>query len=290
MADLHPLRTAAFRKAQEILTLLSSAENLESLASHKAEIENLGKLADLSFLLNDLNLSIEEPETDKISLSQEFISEESNVELDGFAKEDFQFSGINENNESSAEENFPAELSQNFESHPEASLSQDSTQETTEQTLPVQNEYDRSDQDKNYETTVENNAAETEEKSEEENQANKLRLAKIKALKQEEFPTQSDFHSPSNPTVAEERPPVSREQNDSFHLDFKLDLNDRLAFTQMLFDGSQSDLNHAVQTLNSFRTAEQAQRYLSDLYYERNWQNAEEYAQRLWFLVENKFL
>lgn len=72
--------------------------------------------------------------------------------------------------------------------------------------------------------------------------------------------------------------------------EFKLDLNDRIAFTKMLFGGSQSELNEVVNNLNSFRTLEEAKEYLSDLYYSKKWSKVDEYAQRLWILVENKFL
>lgn len=72
--------------------------------------------------------------------------------------------------------------------------------------------------------------------------------------------------------------------------DFKLDINDRLAFTKVLFGGSQVELNQTINRLNSFKTLEEAKGYLSEVYYERNWQDADEYAQRLWNLVESKFL
>lgn len=72
--------------------------------------------------------------------------------------------------------------------------------------------------------------------------------------------------------------------------EFKLDLNDRIAFSQYLFDGSQSELNQVVTVLNSFNTLEKAQEFLSDIYYERDWKKVDNYAQRLWTLVENRFL
>jgi len=72
--------------------------------------------------------------------------------------------------------------------------------------------------------------------------------------------------------------------------EFRLDLNDKIAFSQSLFGGSQADLNEAIRELNSFKTLEEAKEYLSDLYYAKNWKKADEYAQRLWTLVENKFL
>jgi hypothetical protein len=72
--------------------------------------------------------------------------------------------------------------------------------------------------------------------------------------------------------------------------EFKLDLNDRIAFSQHLFDGSQSELNQVVATLNSFNSLDKAQEFLSDVYYERDWKKVDNYAQRLWSLVENRFL
>ena len=71
--------------------------------------------------------------------------------------------------------------------------------------------------------------------------------------------------------------------------DFKLDINDRIAFTKVLFNGSQVELNQVVNRLNSYATLEQAKEYLSEVYYEKGWEKVDEYAQRLWSLVENKF-
>ena len=72
--------------------------------------------------------------------------------------------------------------------------------------------------------------------------------------------------------------------------DFRLDLNDRIAFSQYLFGGSQTDLNETVKILNTFTDLEKAKEFLSDLYYEKHWEKADSYAQRLWTLVENRFL
>ena len=72
--------------------------------------------------------------------------------------------------------------------------------------------------------------------------------------------------------------------------DFKLDINDRIAFTKVLFNGSQVELNQVVNRLNSYTTLEQAKEYLSEVYYEKGWEKVDEYAQRLWSLVENKFM
>lgn len=72
--------------------------------------------------------------------------------------------------------------------------------------------------------------------------------------------------------------------------DFKIDLNDRVAFTKVLFNGDQDGLKAAVDKLNSFKDLEGARQYLSEIYYQKNWRKNDEIAQRLWNLVENKFL
>ncbi len=72
--------------------------------------------------------------------------------------------------------------------------------------------------------------------------------------------------------------------------EFKLDLNDKVAFTKSLFAGNDEDLKAAIAKLNSFDTLEEAKQYLSEIYYEKNWSTKDEYAQRLWNLVESKFM
>ncbi len=70
---------------------------------------------------------------------------------------------------------------------------------------------------------------------------------------------------------------------------FRLDLNDKMAFRKKLFNDDEQALNDTMQKLNTIESLEQAKEYLSDIYYERNWKEVDEYAQRLWSLVENRF-
>lgn len=72
--------------------------------------------------------------------------------------------------------------------------------------------------------------------------------------------------------------------------DFKIDLNDRVAFTKVLFNGDQEELKSTIDQLNSFNDLEGARQYLSEIYYRKQWSKNDEIAQRLWNLVENKFL
>lgn len=124
----------------------------------------------------------------------------------------------------------------------------------------------------------------------------KFRLASIKALKtvqnifdedpleqlaEKQTPTASAYRS-SVPTEYMEAPKAKPE--------FRLDLNDRVAFTKLLFNGNEEELKKVVDQLNSFTDLEEARSYLSDVYYQKDWRKVDEYAQRLWSLVENKFL
>ncbi len=57
------------------------------------------------------------------------------------------------------------------------------------------------------------------------------------------------------------------------------------------FDVIVCDKNFKEKTSNILKLSyKEAKEYLSDLYYERKWNKVDEYAQRLWRLVENKFL
>ena len=70
---------------------------------------------------------------------------------------------------------------------------------------------------------------------------------------------------------------------------FKLDLNDKVAFTKSLFAGDEQELKSTIDHLNNFDKLEDAKQYLSELYYQKDWSKVDEFAQRLWNLVESKF-
>ncbi len=135
--------------------------------------------------------------------------------------------------------------------------------------------------------------------------AKKFHLANIKGLKstvqslfdddplekiEEEKPKHNEDLPKEPSSLAKTNVPTDYMEAEKAKPEFRLDLNDRIAFTKTLFGGSQTDLNETMRTLNSFKTLEEAKEYLSDLYYDKNWEKADEYAQRLWALVENKFL
>ncbi len=133
-------------------------------------------------------------------------------------------------------------------------------------------------------------------------QEKKIRLAHIKGMKAVQSLFDDDHlqsgHSheknddirPDAGSILKTNIPTNFMEAEKPRPQFKLDLNDRIAFTKMLFGGSQADLNEVIGNLNSFKSLDEAKEYLSDLYYERKWSKVDEYAQRLWILVENKFI
>jgi hypothetical protein len=155
---------------------------------------------------------------------------------------------------------------------------------------PVREETDKHPSDESFENL------------EEYHREKKIKLANIKGMKAVQSLFDDDHlelskEEKTSPVVKEDSGSILKSniptqfmEADKLKPEFKLDLNDRLAFTKMLFEGSQTDLNDTVYQLNKFRTLEEAKEYLSDLYYERKWNKVDEYAQRLWILVENKFL
>ncbi len=134
----------------------------------------------------------------------------------------------------------------------------------------------------------------------EQHEEKKFKLSSIKGLKKIQSLFDDDpldevireEHSPaaSSDSLRKSNIPTDFMEADKPKPEFKLDLNDKIAFSKMLFGGSQSKLNEAIRDLNSFTTLEEAREYLSDAYYENNWEKSDEYAQRLWNLVESKFL
>lgn len=156
---------------------------------------------------------------------------------------------------------------------------------------PVPEETDRHPSDENFENL------------DEYHQEKKIKLANIKGLKAvqtlfDDDPLEREIPKEKQPETVKEDTgsilktniPTNFMEAEKQKPEFKLDLNDRIAFSKMLFEGSQADLNDTVARLNQFRTLDEAKEYLSDLYYERKWNKVDEYAQRLWILVENKFL
>ncbi|HEY9221095.1 MAG TPA: hypothetical protein VIO43_05895 [Lutibacter sp.] len=92
--------------------------------------------------------------------------------------------------------------------------------------------------------------------------------------------------------IAEKQEIKPRSLNDAlFKNNIQVGLNDRIAFVNQLFDGSQQDFNRVVSQLNSFKTEEEAKNFIYEFVKpDYDWSNKEEFEQRLINLIERKFL
>lgn len=83
-----------------------------------------------------------------------------------------------------------------------------------------------------------------------------------------------------------------RSLNDAlFKNNIQVGLNDRIAFVNQLFDGSQQDFNRVVSQLNSFKTEAEAKNFIEEFVKpDYDWSAKEEFEQRLISLIERKFL
>ena len=90
--------------------------------------------------------------------------------------------------------------------------------------------------------------------------------------------------------VKEEVP--KRSLNDAlFSKNIQVGLNDRIAFVKYLFDGSQEDFNRVISQLNSFNSEKEAKNFLNKLVKpDYNWEEKEEFEERLIGLIERKFM
>lgn len=92
--------------------------------------------------------------------------------------------------------------------------------------------------------------------------------------------------------IAEKQKNKKRSLNDTlFKNNIQVGLNDRIAFVNQLFDGSQQDFNRVVSQLNSFKTEKEAINFIEEFVKpDYDWSNKEEFEQRLMSLIERKFL
>lgn len=144
----------------------------------------------------------------------------------------------------------------------------------------------------NPESTVENH----EDFASETVSEKKFRLGKIKGLSMVKSLFDDDFETLEAP--AEDKKDVLQKSNmatdymeaEKPKQNFRVDLNDKVAFTKLLFKGDEDELRRTVNQLNEYKTLDEAKEYLSELYYSKEWDKVDDYAQRLWVLVENKFV
>jgi len=79
--------------------------------------------------------------------------------------------------------------------------------------------------------------------------------------------------------------------NDTLSKGFNVGLNDRLAFTNQLFGGSQEDYTRVISQLNTTETLTEAQQFINDIIKPEynNWEGKETFELRFLELIERNF-
>ncbi|MCH8554609.1 MAG: hypothetical protein LAT76_05585 [Schleiferiaceae bacterium] len=78
--------------------------------------------------------------------------------------------------------------------------------------------------------------------------------------------------------------------NDRLNKNINIGLNDRIAFVKHLFGGSQEDFNRVISQLNTMTTFDDAQNFILNFVKpDYNWNNKEEYEERLFEIVTKRF-
>ncbi|WKS95320.1 hypothetical protein [Riemerella columbina] len=284
MESLDLAKKRIFEDCQLLLNQLESASGLEDLLAKKNLVyrllENLSFIekwqeysAELTLNQPDKNLDNEENDYQNEEPEPQSIAQEESLESEEeMTTEEQQTEAITEVGIQKEEIEFHLVSEEETESEPWEAL-----METEENTFSPEIEETLQPQASEVEEQT------TKEETEAEREERKIKLAQIKipALFDEEILSDLEQEPKENAAVEAPRKVL---------INFKLDMNDKLAFTKYLFDNSQLELQETIRQLNQFDNIDDAREYLSDVYYDRGWDKVDEYAQRLWSLVESKFI
>ena len=109
-------------------------------------------------------------------------------------------------------------------------------------------------------------------------------------------PSLEEFLAKSKATVFDKKDHTedvkpAQSLNDRFSKEIQIGLNDKLAFIQKLFFGSESEYNRVLQHLNQLHSLEEAAQYIQQQVKPtyNNWKGKEEYEERFLHLILRRF-
>ena len=83
---------------------------------------------------------------------------------------------------------------------------------------------------------------------------------------------------------------VPKSLNDRLQTSIQIGLNDRIAFVKNLFNGSQEDFNKVVSQLNTFKTENEAKKFINKIVKPSyNWSEQEDVEARFIEIIERRF-
>ena len=87
-----------------------------------------------------------------------------------------------------------------------------------------------------------------------------------------------------------EKAPPKTLNDKVFQETIKIDLNDRIAFVNHLFEGNQEDFNRVISQLNTIKTEKEAKQFILKMIKpDYNWSDKEPYEARLLEIIERRF-
>lgn len=265
--------------AAELVSLAHSIlelENSDVNTLHQKAKDIYEKLTVLKFVENNLDqvLVVEEDKED-------VVEEEKVVEFTGELKE--------------VEEEILPQVEESFDKEPveddideEVSLMDEETSATIELEVEQQ-EFERIEEPETVFSLEEN-----EVKNDAEDIAMQFTLESEfeDAISADEATEMFEKATKESPVIEEKPSEQKRSLNDSlFKGNIQVGLNDRIAFVKHLFDGSQEDFNRVLSQLNSFDSEREAKSFINKMVKpDYNWNEKDEYEERLLNLIERKFM
>ena len=85
--------------------------------------------------------------------------------------------------------------------------------------------------------------------------------------------------------------PISKSLNEQFSKGLQIDLNDRLAFIQHLFDQKPNEYQRAILQIATFETWEESQKFILEMVKPdyQNWEGKQQYETRFLKIIKNNF-
>lgn len=320
MESLQNLRNALFLECKKELEDLHKIDSIEDFLTKKNVLSDLSEKCSTLLFLHKIASKISEEDSFKSEKLEEFqqeydnlkteywqILEEKDAEIEALTAKLKKLEEVSEEISPEKIEKAPLEnvfAPNNFE---EEVLENTNLNEEISQNLAVEEQPEKLSVKQQIHEIHRQQAAEIDEFQTKQNAEfddfepqkmteKKMKLGRIKGLglvkslfDSDVFEEEADEPLPKQ-NIVPNKIEVSLMEAERKRQDFKIDLNDKVAFTKLLFGGNESVLKSTINQLNTFDNLEDAKVYLSELYYEHNWKNVDDYAQRLWSLVENKFL
>lgn len=97
-------------------------------------------------------------------------------------------------------------------------------------------------------------------------------------------------YKPKEPKENPSEEQKTNTENIDIHLNpIKLDFNDSIAFISQLFEGSKAKMDEEIKKLNETKSISDSKNWIEEMFHKYQWQDKQEYVERLSELILNRF-